>query len=120
MDESVIAAVSAIYFALLILFFVSLWKIFSKAGQPGWASIVPVYNLYVILKIAGKPGWWLLLFLVPLVNFIIFVMAMMGMAKNFGKDGLFAVGMILLSFVFYPILAFGDAKFTDNHGEITK
>ena len=94
MDESILAIISAIYFALLVLFFVSLWKIFSKAGQPGWASIVPVYNLYVVLKIAGKPGWWLLLFLVPLVNLIIFVMIMMSTAKNFGKDGLFAVGMI--------------------------
>ena len=90
---------------------VSLWKIFSKAGQPGWAAIVPFYNAYTLCKVAGKPGWWLILFFVPFVNFIILILVGIGVAERFGKSAGFGVGIALLGIVFLPILAFGDARY---------
>ena len=101
----------AIWLAFMILMLVTMWKIFTKAGQPGWASLIPFVNIYFMLKIAGKPGWWLLLFLIPFVNFIISILVMVGMARNFGKGVGFALGMIFLPIIFYPILAFGSAEY---------
>ena len=89
-----------------------MWKIFTKAGKPGWASIIPIYNVFVMLDIAGKPAWWFLLFLIPFVNFIVGILVIAGIATNFGKGGGFVVGMILLPIVFYPILAFGSAQYS--------
>lgn len=100
-----------IQLALVALMLVSLWKVFTKAGQPGWASLIPIYNAYVLLKIAGKPGWWLLLMFIPLVNIIVMILALVGLSNNFGKGGGFAAGLIFLPIIFYPILAFGDAQY---------
>ena len=101
-----------IYFAVLIVGIVALWKVFQKAGEPGWAAIIPIYNMYVLLKIAGRPGWWLLLLLVPFVNLIVYVVLSLDIAKNFGKSQLFGiVGLWLFSFIGYLILGFGDAKY---------
>ena len=94
--------------ALIVLMLVSLWRIFTKAGEPGWASLVPFYNAYVMLRIAGKPGWWLLLFFVPIANIIVGILTLVGIANRFGRGGGFVVGMLFLPFIFYPILAFGD------------
>lgn len=105
-----------IYFAIFLLIVISLWKIFTKAGEPGWASIVPIYNAIVLLKISGKPWWWLLLLIIPGVNFVIGILAFLGLAKNFGKGGGFAVGLLLLGFIFFPILAFGSARFEGQKG----
>ena len=90
---------------------VACWKVFTKAGKPGWASIIPFYNIYVLLTIVGKPGWWLLLFFIPLVNLVIGIIVAIELAKCFGKGGGFAVGLILLPFIFMLILAFGSAKY---------
>ncbi len=86
-------------------------KIFTKAGQPGWAAIIPIYNLYIWLKIAGRPTWWLVLFVIPVANIIAGIILLMDIARSFGKGGAFVVGMILLSFIFFPILGFGDARY---------
>jgi hypothetical protein len=96
---------------LAVFFIVVMWKIFTKAGQYGWAAIIPFYNWYVLLKIAGRPGWWLILFFIPFVNLIMYIVVAVDVAKNFGKGGGFAVGMILLPFIFFPILAFGSATY---------
>ena len=101
-----------VYLAVIVFLVVSMWKVFAKAGEPGWAVLIPIYNAYVYLKIAGKPWWWLLLFLIPLVNLIIMIIATLAFAKAFGKGVGFAIGMIFLGFIFYPILAFGDATYT--------
>ena len=98
--------------ALILFCIVTMWKIFTKAGKPGWASIIPIYNVFVMLDIAGKPAWWFLLFLIPFVNFIVGILVIAGIAANFGKGGGFVVGMILLPIVFYPILAFGSAQYS--------
>jgi len=90
----------------------ALWKVFSKAGQPGWACLIPFYNAYIMLLIAGKPGWWLVLYFVPVANIVIGVLTLLGLAKAFGKGGGFVVGLIFLPIIFYPILGFGSATYT--------
>lgn len=97
--------------AALVFLIVSVWKVYTKAGEPGWACIVPIYNVIVYLKISGKPLWWIILFFIPFVNIIIALLVSIGLAKNFGKGGGFGVGIFLLGFIFMPILAFGDARF---------
>jgi hypothetical protein len=94
-----------------IFMIAAVWRVFSKAGKPGWAAIVPIYNAIVMLQVAGKPGWWFILLLIPVVNLVISIIACIGIAKNFGKGGGFAAGLILLPIVFYPILGFGGAQY---------
>jgi hypothetical protein len=96
---------------VIVLLIVAMWKVFVKAGQPGWAAIIPIYNTYIFLKIAGKPGWWLILFFIPIVNLIFAIIAAIAFAANFGKSTGFAIGMIFLPFIFIPMLAFGDATY---------
>ena len=99
--------------ALTILVIAGMWKIFVKAGEPGWAAIIPIYNLFILCKITAKPIWWLLLLvLCPFVNLIVAILITLALAKGFGKGTGFAIGMILLPFVFYPMLGFGDATYT--------
>ncbi len=105
-----------IYFAVIVLLIASMWGIFAKAGKPGWASLIPIYNLIVLLEIVGKPWWWLLLMMIPLVNIILFVWTYNLLSKSFGKSEGFTVGLILLSIIFLPILAFGDATYQGPAG----
>ncbi|MGO9244003.1 MAG: DUF5684 domain-containing protein [Verrucomicrobiia bacterium] len=100
------------YLALVVLVIAGMWKTFVKAGQPGWAILIPIYNFYVFLKIAGKPGWWLILMLIPLVNIVFGIIATVAFTERFGKGGGFVVGLIFLPFIFYPILGFGDAQYS--------
>jgi hypothetical protein len=104
------------YLAIVVFLIIAMWKVFEKAGQPGWAAIVPIYNTYVMLKISGKPGWWLLLMLIPIVNIIFAVWMMNMISKSFGKDEGFTVGLVLLGIVFFPILAFGEARYLGPYG----
>jgi uncharacterized membrane protein YhaH (DUF805 family) len=99
------------YIAVLIFMIAAMWKVFTKAGQPGWAILIPFYNLYVLCKIAGRPGWWIILCLIPFVNFIIFIILDIDIAKNFGKGVGFGIGLLLLPFIFFPILGFGSATY---------
>lgn len=117
-NPSAFAAIAAIFAAMMIpvliiavLMIVSYWKIFEKAGKPGWAAIVPIYNIIVLLEIVGKPTWWILLFLVPCVNIIFLVWMTNLLSKSFGQSEGFTVGLLLLGVVFYPILAFGNYKY---------
>ena len=100
-----------LYLVFLIVILAGFWKMFAKAGQPGWAAIVPIYNAYIMCKIAGRPGWWVVLLLIPYLNLIFWIIVMLDLAKSFGKSIGFAVGMILFSFIFIPILGFGDAEY---------
>jgi hypothetical protein len=102
---------SLLGFALGIVELVAMWKVFTKANQPGWAVLIPIYNLYVLLEIVGRPWWWLLLFLIPGVNVIIAIILMFDLAKSFGKGAGFGLGLLLLNFIFILILAFGDAQY---------
>ncbi|MFI5208013.1 MAG: DUF5684 domain-containing protein [Gemmatimonadales bacterium] len=88
------------------------WRVFVKAGKPGWAAIIPIYNAVVMLDIVGKPIWWIILFLIPLVNIVVAIIVLVAFAKCFGKGVGFAMGLLFLGFIFYPILAFGSATYT--------
>ena len=99
---------SIVYFGIYIFMVVCLWKIFEKAGQPGWSAIIPIYNMYIFLQIAGKPGWWIILMFVPVINIVFMIMAYISFAQRFGLGIGFTIGMILLPFIFFPILAFGS------------
>jgi Family of unknown function (DUF5684) len=101
-----------VFLAIAVVFIVGLWKVFVKAGQPGWASIVPFYNAYILLKIAGRPGWWLILFLVPLVNIVIALLVAIDIAKAFGQGAGFGVVLLfLLSGIGYLVLGFGNYRY---------
>jgi hypothetical protein len=107
-----------LYLAIVVFMIASIWKVFTKAGQPGWACLVPIYNLYIMTVIAKKPAWWLaLILLVPIANLVFAIMLLNGIAKNFGKDSGFTVGLIFLGIVFWPILGFGDAKYIGAEGK---
>jgi hypothetical protein len=104
--------VMLLYVAFIALAIVTMWKLFVKAGEPGWKSIVPFYNTWTMFEIAGKPGWWLFLGMIPFVNIVVGVIMALELAKRFNKSSTFAVfGLILFSLVGYMILAFGDAKY---------
>ena len=112
MDNAGAVLILLFAIAITVLVIAGQWRVFTKAGRPGWACLVPIYNWYVIIKIAGKPGWWLLLCLVPLVNIVIGFIVMFALAERFGKGAGFALGLIFLGVIFYPILGFGDARYT--------
>ena len=107
------AIVGIIYLGLVVLMIVSMWKIYTKAGKPGWACLIPIYNIIVWLEIARKPWWWIfLIFFVPYVGaFIWGIWALNMVVKNFGKDVGFTIGCIFLPFIFIPILGLGDAQY---------
>jgi hypothetical protein len=88
-----------------------IWKVFVKAGQPGWACLVPIYNIVVMLQIVGRPIWWLILLFIPFVGIVVAFILSIDMAKSFGKGTGFGIGLALLGVVFYPMLGFGDARY---------
>ena len=108
---AVLMVTMAVAFAFLAVIFAAGWKIFTKAGQPGWAVLVPFYNVLIVLRIVGRPDIWLLFCLIPGVNVVIQIILLIDLAKSFGKDTVFAIGLILLPIVFVPILGFGDARY---------
>lgn len=97
---------------LMILAIAGMWKTYTKAGEPGWAAIVPIYNLYVLLKIAGREAWWLLLFFIPFANIVVSLIVSLDVAKKFGKSDAFGIfGLWLFNVIGYLILGFGDAQY---------
>jgi hypothetical protein len=120
-DAGMLAGVGIFGFLCIIVFVLGIWalmwwKVFEKAGEPGWASIVPIYNYCVLFKISGKPMWWVVVAFIPFVGglilIVLMILAMIDLAPKFGKDTGFAIGMILLPFVFFPILGFGSAQYS--------
>jgi hypothetical protein len=100
------------WLAVVVVFVAGMWKVFAKAGQPGWAAIIPFYNCYILLKIAGRPGWWLLLFFIPFVNLAIAIVVSIDVAKAFGQSALFGVLLLfLLSGIGYLVLGFGNYRY---------
>ena len=100
--------------AIMCVMFAGIWYMYEKANQPGWAAIVPIYNLLVLLDIAKKPRWWIFMFFIPIANIVFLIMTHSGISKNFGKDDGFTVGLVLLGQVFMAILGFGDAVYVDG------
>ncbi len=100
-----------VYFGVILVTIMGMWRVFEKAGHPGWACIIPFYNIYILLKIAEKPGWWLLWYFIPLVNIVVAFMVMISVARNFDKDAGYGIGLMFLPFIFYPMLGLGDAEY---------
>jgi hypothetical protein len=101
-----------IILAIALIGIIAMWRVFEKAKQPGWASIIPIYNIYVLLKIANRPGWWLLLYLIPFVNIITHAVVSVDIAKAFGKSSTFGiVGLWIFSAIGFLILGYGSATY---------
>ncbi len=96
---------------IMAVMIAALWKVFVKAGQPGWASIVPIYNIVVLVQISGKPVWWVILFFIPLANFVAAILISIAIAERFGKSAGYGLGLAFLGFIFYPMLGFSDAQY---------
>lgn len=100
-----------IYLGLLLLLIAGMWKVFTKAGKPGWASIIPIYNFIVLVEIVGRPFWWIVMMFIPCVNVIFAIILSLDLAKAFGKGPGFGIGLAFIPVIFYPILGFGDAQY---------
>jgi hypothetical protein len=100
-----------VWCVVIIFEIASHWRVYEKAGKPGWASIIPIYNALVLLEIIGRPWWWILLCLIPLVNIVVGIIIVVDLAKSFGKGVGFALGIIFLGVIFIPVLAWGDAQY---------
>ena len=116
-----ITAYLVIVIPIVLIAIVAIWRVFTKAGQPGWAVLIPFYNIYVYSQVVKRPGWWMLLYfasIIPVVGSlaVLFVSIIdnLRLAKLFGKSSGFGVGIILLGVVFLPILAFGDADYDET------
>jgi hypothetical protein len=108
-----------IMLAVVVVVIIGLWKVFTKAGQPGWACIIPIYNIYILLQIAGRPAWWLLLYLIPLVNIVISIIVAIDIAKAFGQSAAWGVIMlVVLCGIGYLMLGFGNYRYIGPGGLI--
>ena len=97
-----------IYIAVYVLIVAGWWMMFTKAGEAGWKSIIPIWNFLIVLKIVGREWWWIILAIIPIVNIIIWLIVSLDLAKSFGRGTGFGVGLFFLSFIFAPILGFGS------------
>ncbi|MGD0872606.1 MAG: DUF5684 domain-containing protein [Bryobacteraceae bacterium] len=94
---------------IALVFIIAMWKVYTKAGQPGWAILIPIYNVYILLKLAGRPGWWVILYFIPLVNLVIAILVAIDVAKSFGQSAAFGVILLfLLCGIGYLMLGFGN------------
>lgn len=109
--SAILGTYAILVLVIAVIMIVANWKIYTKAGKPGWASIVPFYNMYVMYEIAGMNGWMFLLTFIPIVNIVIQIMLYLNLAKKFGKSTGFAIGLILLNPIFLLLLAFGNAEY---------
>lgn len=100
----------------LMLLVVPTWRIYVKAGEPGWASIVPLFSQYTLCSVVGRPVWWLIFLLIPYVNFVFWLIVAMDLARVFSRSKAFGIGLWLLPFVFLPILGYGSAEYTAPSG----
>lgn len=113
--ETTLAAAMGVYSVVVLLLavfvIVCMWKIFSKAGRPGWAAIIPIYNTYILFDIAWGNGLLFLLMFIPVANFVVMIILYVKLSQAFGYGGGFAVGLILLPIIFLPVLAFGNNSY---------
>jgi hypothetical protein len=111
MDGGALAVWWVLALAFWVVYIIAGWKVFEKAGQAGWKVIIPIYNIYIMLKIVGRPGWWLILFLIPLVNIVVWIILLVDMSKSYGHGVGFALGLIFLGWIFWLILGFGESRY---------
>ena len=103
--------VTLVIVALVVLEIAALWIIFAKAGKPGWAAIIPIYNYIVLLQVVGRPIWWFILFFIPLVDIVILIIVLNDLSKSFGHGVGFTLGLLFFAEIFFPILAFGGSRY---------
>lgn len=109
--ETLTAGYYVAVLVIYILLIVAWWRIFQKAGQPGWASLIPIYNLYILFKISMGSGWFFLLEFIPVANIIIDIILKVKLSKAFGYPGIFALGLIFLPNIFQLILGFDRSQY---------
>ncbi|MDH5398482.1 MAG: DUF5684 domain-containing protein [Cyclobacteriaceae bacterium] len=115
--ESIMQQVQIASIVLSVLYIIAMWKLFEKAGQPGWAAIIPIYNLIVLLQISGKPVWWIILCLIPIVNIVVLIMIIHAFSKAYGQGVGMTLGLIFLGFIFMPYMAFsGSVQYVGTGG----
>ena len=120
MDPNELMTTNSVLFiiAIAVIYIAAQWRVYQKAGKPGWAAIIPIYNVLILLEIIGKPWWWILLLLfVPIVNIVLAVWMVNLLSKSFGQGVGFTLGLLFLGFIFYPILAFGNYEYKGPAGE---
>ena len=112
MDIALVLIAGMLLLTLIGLSIAIQWKVYEKAGQPGWAVLIPFYNLIVFLRIVNRPWWWLLLLcFVPIVNVVLAIVCVHRLSRSFGKDGGFTVGLLFLNIIFMAILAFDNSQY---------
>ena len=111
MDDFVSVIFGILVIAVCVAMIAGMWKVFVKAGQPGWGCLVPIYNVILLLGMAGKPTWWIVLFLIPLVSLVAAVLVSIEIAKKFGQGTGYGLGLAFLPMFFYPMLGFGSAQY---------
>ena len=119
MDSNELMTTNSVLFfiAIAVIYIAAQWRVFQKAGKPGWAAIIPIYNVLILLEIIGKPWYWLLLMLIPGVNIVLGIWMINLLSKSFGQGVGFTFGLLILGFIFYPILAFGNYEYKGPAGE---
>jgi len=100
-----------VYVAFIVLMIASMWKTFEKAGQKGWTAIIPILNIIVLLKVVHKELWWIILFIIPCVSIIAWIIVSFDVARAFGKGAGYGLGLIILPFIFLPMIGFGSATY---------
>ena len=116
-DSELLMTFLLVGLVIMVIMIIAMWKIYEKAGHEGWKAIIPIYNIYILLKIVGKPGWWLILLFIPIVNYVFLVWTYNMLSKSFGKDEGFTIGLIFLGIIFFPILGFGSAQYLGPYGD---
>lgn len=96
---------------VVVLLIAAYWRIFSKAGQPGWAAIIPIYSTFVLLRVVGRPWWWFIMLLIPVVNIIFIIILVNDLSKSFGHGIGYTLGLLFLSLIFIPVLGFGGSQY---------
>ncbi len=108
---AIIVGFGIVYLAFIVLMIASMWKIFEKAGQKGWTAIIPILNIFVLIKVVHKELWWIVLFIIPCVSIVAWVIVAFDLAKAYGKGAGYGLGLIILPFLFMPILGFGSSQY---------
>ena len=99
-----------IYVLVWLIVILAFWRIFTKAGEAGWKSIIPIWNTLVLLKIVGRPWWWIILLFIPIVNIVVWIIVALNLSKSYGRGTGFGVGLIILPFIFGLILGYGERR----------
>jgi hypothetical protein len=111
---TIMALMGAYFFFILIIWLITvigMWKMFEKAGKPGWAAIIPIYNIIVMLEITGHPIWWLIMLFIPFVNIIFSIMLLHALSKSYGQDVGTTLLFLFLPFIGFPMVGFGSARY---------